>query len=102
ADPFRADFTDNLHALPRRRVWDLVILDEAQAIKNREAEVSHKCKRLARRRAWALTGTPLENSEEELASLLEFVTPLGEGETWRRFVPCPSLHARLPPLHLLR
>jgi SNF2 family DNA or RNA helicase len=90
-ETFRADFTDNFHSPPRRRVWDLVILDEAQAIKNRDAEISSKCKRLARRRAWALTGTPLENSEEELASLLEFVTPLGEGDTPRRLAPGPAL-----------
>jgi superfamily II DNA or RNA helicase len=101
-ETFRTDFTDNLHSPPRRRVWDLVILDEAQAIKNREAEVSSKCKRLARRRAWALTGTPLENSEEELASLLEFVTPLGEGETPRRLVPGPALRERQARVQLRR
>jgi SNF2 family DNA or RNA helicase len=101
-ETFRADFTENLHSPPRRRVWDLVILDEAQAIKNREAEVSNKCKRLARRRAWALTGTPLENSEEELASLLEFVAPLGEGETWRRLMPGPALRERQAQVQLRR
>jgi len=101
-ETFRADLTDNPHSPPRRRVWDLVILDEAQAIKNREAEVSHKCKRLARRRAWALTGTPLENSEEELASLLEFVTPLDEGETPRRLAPGPALRERHACLQLRR
>ncbi|MBI3796658.1 MAG: DEAD/DEAH box helicase, partial [Deltaproteobacteria bacterium] len=101
-ETFRADFTDNLHSPPRRRVWDLVILDEAQAIKNREAEVSSKCKRLARRRAWALTGTPLENSEEELASLLEFVTPFDEGERLRRLVPGPALRERQAQVQLRR
>jgi SNF2 family DNA or RNA helicase len=101
-ETFRADFTENLHSPPRRRVWDVVILDEAQAIKNREAEVSHKCKRLVRRRAWALTGTPLENSEEELASLLEFVAPLGEGETPRRLAPGPALRERQAQVQLRR
>jgi SNF2 family DNA or RNA helicase len=101
-ETLRADFTENRHSPPRRRVWDLVILDEAQAIKNREAEVSNKCKRLVRRRAWALTGTPLENSEEELASLLEFVTPLGEGETPRRLAPGPALRERQAQVQLRR
>lgn len=101
-ETFRTDFTDNPHSPPRRRVWDMVILDEAQAIKNREAEVSMKCKRLARHRAWALTGTPLENSEEELASILEFVTPLTEDEAPKRLVPGPELRERHAPVQLRR
>ncbi|HKA55991.1 MAG TPA: restriction endonuclease, partial [Candidatus Binatia bacterium] len=59
-------------------------------------------KRLARRRAWALTGTPLENSEEELASLLEFVTPLSEGEPSRRLVPGSALRERQAQVQLRR
>lgn len=101
-ETLRADFTDNPHSPPRRRVWDVVILDEAQAIKNREAEVSVKCKRLLRRRAWALAGTPLENSVDDLASILEFVTPLAEGETPRRLAPGPALHERQARVQLRR
>jgi len=61
--------------LPRQRAWDVVVLDEAQRIKNREADISKISKRLVRRRAWALTATPLENNLDELASLLEYVQP---------------------------
>lgn len=72
-ETFRADFTENDASPPRQHVWDVVILDEAQRIKNRDVEVSREAKQLRRRRSWAMTGTPLENSEDDLASILEFV-----------------------------
>jgi SNF2 family DNA or RNA helicase len=57
------------------RHWGVVILDEAQRIKNPAAEVSIAVKQLRRQRAWALTGTPLENRMEDLVSILDFVAP---------------------------
>jgi SNF2 family DNA or RNA helicase len=60
---------------PLARMWDVVVLDEAQRIKNRETETSKVCKRLRRARAWALTGTPLENALDELGSVCEFLQP---------------------------
>src|SRR5215510_14304423 len=90
-ETFRTDFTDNLHSPPRRRTWDVVVLDEAQTIKNRDAEISRKSKRLYRRRAWALTGTPVEDSMDDLASLLEFVTPFTEGDSLRRLFAGPEI-----------
>jgi SNF2 family DNA or RNA helicase len=64
----------NFSALPDRGGWDVVVLDEAQKIKNRDSSVAQVCKALPRRRSWALTGTPLENSAADAASILEFVT----------------------------
>ena len=75
-ETLRSDFGSNKRAPVRRKVWDVVIADEAQRIKNRNA-TSEALKGLQRRRSWALTGTPLENDEEELASILEFVDHVG-------------------------
>jgi SNF2 family DNA or RNA helicase len=84
-DTLREDAAYSPDSAPRRRTWDVVALDEAQRIKNREADISRLCKRLRRRRAWALTGTPLENNLDELASILEFVVPWLGGPAPRLF-----------------
>ncbi len=68
----RADLGDRGHV---NRDWDVVIIDEAQRIKNPDADISRAVKRLPRRRGWALSGTPLENSLDDLVSVLEFVAP---------------------------
>ena len=53
--------------------FDLVVLDEAQRIKNRESRTAQTARALPRRRSWALTGTPIENRPEELVALYEFL-----------------------------
>ena len=56
----------------RERVWDLVILDEAQAIKNPGAQQTRLVKSLKSRRRIALTGTPIENRLGDLWSIFDF------------------------------
>jgi SNF2 family DNA or RNA helicase len=84
-DTLREDGANNSDRPPRQRTWDVVALDEAQRIKNRDAHISRICKRLRRRRGWALTATPLENNLDELASILEFVMPSTHDESIRLF-----------------
>ncbi|QEL14593.1 DEAD/DEAH box helicase [Limnoglobus roseus] len=52
---------------------DVVVLDEAQRIKNWESKTSREVKRLKSPYAMVLTGTPLENRLEELFSIVQFV-----------------------------
>ncbi len=53
--------------------FDLVILDEAQRIKNRDSKTAQSACALRRDRSWALTGTPIENKPEDLINLFAFV-----------------------------
>ena len=71
-DALRQDAHRVAELSPSGGVWDVVVADEAQRIKNRN-DTSEAVKSLPRERSWALTGTPLENSAEELASIMEFV-----------------------------
>jgi SNF2 family DNA or RNA helicase len=101
-ETLRADFAEYGAASPGRRHWDVVLLDEAQRIKNRDSELSWLCKLLPRRRAWALTGTPLENSLDDLASIMEFVTPLAPGQSPPVWLEGPALRARHASVQLRR
>ncbi len=65
---------DGLDQIPRD-TFDLVILDEAQRIKNRNSATALACRLLPRKRAWALSATPLENDREDVASILAFLDP---------------------------
>lgn len=62
---------------------DVVILDEAQRIKNWRTRRAQTVKRIASPYAIVLTGTPLENRLEELHSIVEFVDRFRLGPLFR-------------------
>jgi superfamily II DNA or RNA helicase len=55
--------------------WEVVICDEAQAIKNPTTSTSRVLKALKAKFRLALTGTPVENTLTELWSIIDFVQP---------------------------
>ena len=65
---------DGLDRIPSN-TFDLVILDEAQRIKNINSTTALACRILPRNRSWALSATPLENNEDDVKSILSFLDP---------------------------
>jgi len=66
-----------------RHEFDLIILDEAQRIKNWRTKTADRIKRLRSTYAFVLTGTPLENRLDELYSIFQFIDPTILGPLWR-------------------
>lgn len=99
-DSLRVDAPNLMRLQNEQRVWDVVVLDEAQRIKNRNP-TSDAAKRIVRKRSWALTGTPVENDEEDLASIMEFVDYDPDTPN-RRFGPGFELTERHRELQLRR
>src|ERR1035437_7570384 len=62
---------------------DIVVLDEAQRIKNWSTKTTQAIKRLRSRYAFILTGTPIENRIDELYSLMDFLNPSLLGPLFR-------------------
>lgn len=73
------------------QVWHLVILDEAQIIKNPRAQATRIANDLACQHRLCLSGTPMENHLGELWSIFNFLMPglLGDENTFRRFYRIP-------------
>ena len=65
---------DGIDRIPSK-TFDIVILDEAQRIKNRYSTTSLACQLLPRKRSWALSATPLENDARDVESILGFLDP---------------------------
>ena len=57
------------------KTFELCVIDEAQAIKNYQANMTREVKKIKARTKIALTGTPIENSVLELWSIFDFIMP---------------------------
>ncbi len=78
--------------------FDVVILDEAQRVKDPSADTTLAVARISRRRTWALTATPLENRARDLETIIRLLRPgsLHEEPT------LPEIHEVLQGLFLRR
>lgn len=90
-------------------LWNLVVLDEAQSIKNPDAERTRVAKSLRRLTSVAVTGTPVENRLTDLWSLTDFALPglLGSLDAFRfrvddRIEDASALSPLVAPLILRR
>jgi superfamily II DNA or RNA helicase len=88
---FIINYEQLLRDLEIVRSWnpDLVVLDEAQRIKNWATKTALSVKGLNPSYRLVLTGTPMENRIEELASIVEWVDETALEPKWR----LPALHA---------
>jgi len=82
--------------------WDLLIADEAQALKNPSAKQTKAVKALKSQHRIALTGTPVENYLSDLWSLFDFVSPglLGSSTEFGRFIKKRNEGGDSPYAHL--
>ncbi|KAK6839362.1 hypothetical protein PG987_005228 [Apiospora arundinis] len=75
-------------------VWFRVVLDEAHWIRNPASQQFKAAKELKAQRRWCLSGTPIQNTLDDLRSLLDFLhfTPFSEPCFFRKHIIEP-LHA---------
>jgi SNF2 family DNA or RNA helicase len=71
--------------------WQVIVLDEAQNVKNPEAKQSQAVRQIESTFRIALTGTPVENRLQELWSILDFLNPgyLGNRQFFQRRFAIP-------------
>jgi len=83
--------------------WRLVVVDEAQAIKNPGAQQTRQVKKLQASSRIALTGTPVENRLSDLWSIFDFTHPglLGSNKAFTQFTKRLAQAEHFGPLRSL-
>lgn len=79
------------HEVLTARMWEIVVLDEAQAVKNPASNAAKRIRDLRGRMRLALTGTPVENSLTDLWTLFDWLVPglLGDRKRFKAEVQGP-------------
>ncbi|KAL8798933.1 MAG: hypothetical protein Q9182_006280, partial [Xanthomendoza sp. 2 TL-2023] len=83
--------------------WYRIVLDEAQAIKNRSSQTSVACRGLMAKHRWAVSATPILNGVGELFAIFKLlrVRHTGNFETFRENFCDPDNEGCCPRLHAL-
>merc|ERR1712179_284562 len=76
--------------------WERIILDEAHQIRNPKSLTSQAVCRLRAARRWCVTGTPIQNKELDLYSLLRFLRcyPFDEYAVWKKWIDNKSAQSQ--------
>jgi len=89
---------DHLMIASTKVKFNVVVLDEAQRIKNINSSTAFSCRILHRKNSWALSGTPLENSVPDLVSVFQFI----ESGLLSTSMSVPEMHAKMQSSFLRR
>lgn len=84
--PIDLDNIDTKDAVLLNVVWERIILDEAHVIRNPIAKTSKAICRLRAAKRWVVTGTPIQNEEKDMFSLIRYHTSLDSIGHQIRFV----------------
>ena len=74
-DTLRKDVDEGVLPHESLSKFDVVVLDEAQYVKNADSGRARAIRKLKARYRWALTGTPIENKIEDMVSIFNFLRP---------------------------
>ena len=99
--PLDLDNIDTKDAILLNIIWERIILDEAHQIRNPVAKTSKAVSRIRASKRWAVTGTPIQNEEKDMFSLIRFLrcAPFDEYGVWKQWVDkSPMGQARMNTL----